>query len=244
MNKCAIITGATKGIGKAIALAICKEYHLILTHSSTMNDKQREALLNEFDTSNNIHIIQANVKDFEACSLLLDVIKDNEYAIEVLINNAGITKDNLLLKMTSDDFKEVIDVNLVGSFNMIKIVSKLMIKQKYGRIINMSSVIGQIGNIGQTNYAASKAGLFGLTKSLAKELASRNITVNCVAPGFIKTDMTDKLDELSIKNIQDKIPSKRLGEVDDVVNAILFLISSNSSYITGQIINVCGGMVM
>ncbi|MDF9867161.1 3-oxoacyl-[acyl-carrier protein] reductase [Bacilli bacterium PM5-3] len=241
MSKCAIITGGVQGIGKAIANQLKNDYKLVLTYVGTLENEQE--LINEYG-KDNVLIIKADVTNEEDCQMVIN--KSLEFCddIEILVNNAGITKDNLLLKMSSDDFKKVIDVNLVGSFNMIKAVQRKMIKQKYGRIINISSVIGITGNIGQANYAASKAGLIGLSKSVAKELASRNITVNCVAPGFIATDMTDVLDNKVVEQIKTMIPSKKLGGVDDVANAVSFLASKQSSYITGQVINVCGGMVM
>ncbi|MDH6602909.1 3-oxoacyl-[acyl-carrier protein] reductase [Bacilli bacterium PM5-9] len=241
MSKCAIITGGVQGIGKAIANQLKNDYKLVLTYIGTLENEQE--LINEYGRDN-VLIIKADVTNEEDCQMVINKALEFCDDIEVLVNNAGITKDNLLLKMSSDDFKKVIDVNLVGSFNMIKAVQRKMIKQKYGRIINISSVIGITGNIGQANYAASKAGLIGLSKSVAKELASRNITVNCVAPGFIATDMTDVLDDKVVEQIKTMIPSKKLGGVDDVANAVSFLASKQSSYITGQVINVCGGMVM
>lgn len=246
MSKCAIITGGTKGIGKAIAISLSKEgYHLVVTYINSLSDEDRKDFLDTVDDKDClVEFVEADVTNVDDCSLVIERALAVAENIEVLVNNAGITKDNLLLKMTTDDFKEVIDTNLVGSFNMIKAVSKKMIKQKYGRIINISSVIGKVGNAGQANYAASKAGLIALSKSVAKELAGRNITVNCVAPGFIQTRMTDVLDDKVVDQIKAQIPSKRLGEAKDVANAVSFLASPNSSYITGQVINICGGMVM
>lgn len=246
MSKCAIITGGTKGIGKAIAVSLSKEgYDLVVTYINTLSDEEKNEFLSEITDSNcQVTFVGADVTNVEDCSLVVEKAIEFADDIAILVNNAGITKDNLLLKMTTDDFKEVIDTNLVGSFNMMKAVSKKMIKQKYGRIVNISSVIGEIGNAGQANYAASKAGLIAMSKSIARELASRNITVNCVAPGFIQTRMTDVLDEKTVDQIKAQIPSKKLGQAEDVANAVTFLASPASSYITGQVINVCGGMVM
>ena len=246
MSKCAIVTGGTKGIGKAIALALQKDgYHLVITYLNPISKESEKELLNEFNNTNlKVVILQADVRNSLDCQMVVEKAMLSAKNIDILVNNAGITRDNLLLKMTAADFQEVVDTNLVGAFNMIKVVSKKMMKQKYGRIINISSVIGEIGNVGQANYAASKAGLIGMTKSLAKELAGRNITVNCVAPGFIETKMTANLDERVIEQIRTQIPSKKLGQAVDVANAVLFLADAKTKYITGQVLNVCGGLVM
>lgn len=244
MSSCAIVTGGLRGIGKEIALRLASEnYNLVLTYANN-NSNEKEVLkqLSEYDVQ--VVILKANIENVDDCKKVVKVAKEKFDSIDVLVNNAGITNDKLTMMMTSDDFKSVIDVNLVGTFNMINAVQRKMISQKYGRIINISSVIGIIGNAGQANYAASKAGIIALSKSVARELASRNITVNCVAPGFIQTDMTSKLDEAVIENIKKQIPTKKLGEASDVANAVSFLASPQSSYITGQVINVCGGMVM
>ncbi|MEG0283597.1 MAG: 3-oxoacyl-[acyl-carrier-protein] reductase [Erysipelotrichales bacterium] len=241
-NRCAIITGGTSGIGKAIALELDKKgYHIIATYVMDLKEEELKNIENEF---NNISLIKSNVVEYEGCLSLMKEIKDLNLSIDILVNNAGITKDNLIMRMSPEDFKDVIDVNLIGAFNMIKVVSKVMIKQKYGRILNMASVIGISGNIGQANYAASKGGLIALSKSAARELASRNITVNSIAPGYIMTNMTAVLDEAIKEDIQSKIPLNRLGSVEDVVNAAMFLVDEKTSYITGQTLNVCGGMVM
>lgn len=241
-NRCAIITGGTSGIGKAIALELDKKgYHIIATYVMDLKEEELKNIENEF---NNISLIKSNVVEYEGCLSLMKEIKDLNLSIDILVNNAGITKDNLIMRMSPEDFKDVIDVNLIGAFNMIKVVSKVMIKQKYGRILNMASVIGISGNIGQANYAASKGGLIALSKSAARELASRNITVNSIAPGYIMTNMTAVLDDVIKEDIQSKIPLNRLGSVEDVVNAAMFLVDEKTSYITGQTLNVCGGMVM
>ena len=185
---------------------------------------------------------QADVSDYtQAADMMNDVVK--EYGrIDILINNAGITRDNLILKMNDEDFMKVINTNLTGTFNCVKHASKIMLKQKYGRIVNMASIVGIYGNAGQANYAASKAGVIGMTKSVAKELGSRNITVNAIAPGYIGTDMTDSLPDAAKEKITSAIAMKRMGTVEDVANLAAFLASDNASYITGQVIGVDGGM--
>lgn len=188
--------------------------------------------------------VQGDVSDYESCENMIKEIINKFGKIDVLVNNAGITKDNLLLRMKKEDFESVIDINLVGTFNITKNVIPYMMKQKEGRIINISSVVGISGNAGQTNYSASKAGIIGFTKSLAKEVGSRNILVNAVAPGFIETKMTDVLKDEVKQEIQKSIPLKRMGTASDVANVVKFLASSDSLYITGQVINVDGGMLM
>ena len=188
--------------------------------------------------------VRGDVTDFEACKKCVEEIIANFGKIDVLVNNAGVTKDNLLMRMKEDEFKSVIDINLIGTFNVTKNVIPYMTRARSGRIINISSIVGISGNAGQTNYAASKAGIIGFTKSLAKEVASRNILVNAVAPGFIETDMTDALKEEIKEDIKKGIPLKRIGKVEDVANVVNFLASEESSYITGQVINVDGGMLM
>jgi len=189
-------------------------------------------------------VVQADVAKSDDAKRLCDTALETFGRIDVLINNAGITKDNLLLRMSESDFDDVISTNLKGTFLMCKNVSKIMMKQRSGSIINIASVVGITGNAGQANYAASKAGIIGLTKSLAKEFASRNIRVNAVAPGFIQSDMTDKLDQEVITNLSAQIPMKRLGDPQDIANTVAFLVSEKSSYLTGQVICVDGGMVM
>lgn len=188
--------------------------------------------------------VQCNVSDFEKSAEFLKYVTDKYKRVDILVNNAGITKDNLMMKMSEDDFDSVINTNLKGAFNCIKHISRQMLKQKSGRIINMSSVSGVLGNAGQANYCASKAGLIGLTKSAARELASRGITVNAVAPGFIKTEMTDVLSDEVKAAATEQIPMKRFGEVEDIANTVAFLASEDARYITGQVISVDGGMAM
>jgi 3-oxoacyl-[acyl-carrier protein] reductase len=189
-------------------------------------------------------LVQANVADKDAVEQMVGAVVEAFGTIDILVNNAGITRDGLLARMKDEDFEAVVDTNLKGVFYCTKAVAKLMMKKRSGRIVNMASVVGLTGNAGQTNYAASKAGVIGFSKSAAKELASRGITVNMVAPGFIATDMTDAMNEKAKEAVLGTIPMKRMGQPEDVANAVLFLVSENASYITGQIVNVDGGMVM
>ena len=244
MSKVAFITGATRGIGKSIALKLASCGYDIAINYRTENDDLTE-LLNEIKGFNVRCIaVCGDVSDFEACTNMIKQIISEFEKIDVLVNNAGITRDMLLMRMKESDFTDVIDVNLVGTFNITKNVIPYMMKQKNGRIINISSVVGITGNAGQTNYSASKAGIIGFTKSLAKEVGSRNILVNAVAPGFIQTDMTNILKDEIKQELIKNIPLKRFGNATDVANVVKFLASEESSYITGQVINVDGGMVM
>ena len=244
MDKVAMITGATRGIGKQIALTLANEGYNIVLNYRTENDELKQ-LKNEIESKNvKCLAVQGDVTNFEDCKQMIESAIKEFGKIDVLVNNAGITKDMLLARMKEEDFKQVIDVNLVGTFNMTKNVISYMMKARNGRIINISSVVGIAGNAGQTNYSASKAGIIGFTKSLAKEIASRNILVNAVAPGFIETNMTDVLKDDVKQEIAKNIPLKRMGTTQDVANVVKFLASDDSSYITGQVINVDGGMLM
>ena len=244
MDKVAMITGATRGIGKQIALTLANEGYNIVLNYRTENDELFQAK-NEIESKNvNCLTVQGDVTNFEDCKQMIERAINEFGKIDVLINNAGITKDMLLARMKEEDIKQVIDVNLVGTFNMTKNVISYMMKARSGRIINISSVVGIAGNAGQTNYSASKAGIIGFTKSLAKEVASRNILVNAVAPGFIETNMTDVLKQEVKDEIAKNIPLKRMGTPQDVANVVKFLASEDSSYITGQVINIDGGMLM
>ena len=234
MDKVAMITGATRGIGKQIALTLANEGYNIVLNYRTENDELKQ-LKNEIESK--------KVKCFEDCKQMIESAIEEFGKVDVLVNNAGITKDMLLARMKEEDFKQVIDVNLVGTFNMTKNVISYMMKARNGKIINISSVVGIAGNAGQTNYSASKAGIIGFTKSLAKEVASRNILVNAVAPGFIETNMTDVLKQEVKDEIAKNIPLKRMGTPQDVANVVKFLASEDSSYITGQVISVDGGMI-
>lgn len=244
MSKVALITGATRGIGKQIAIALAKEGYDIAINYRTENDDLKST--KEEVEKNNVKClaVKGDVAVFEDCEKFVeDVIKEFG-SIDVLVNNAGITRDTLLMRMKKEDFESVIDTNLVGTFNVTKNVISHMLKARSGRIINISSVVGVSGNAGQTNYAASKAGIIGFTKSLAKEVASRNILVNAVAPGFIETGMTDVLKDEIKQDIEKNIPLKRIGTPQDVANVVKFLASEDSSYITGQVLHVDGGMLM
>lgn len=243
MDKVAIITGATRGIGKQIALTLANEGYNIILNYRTENDELKQ-LKNEIENQNvKCLTVQGDVTNFEDCKQMIESAIKEFGKIDVLVNNAGITKDMLLARMKEEDFKQVIDVNLVGTFNMTKNVISYMMKARNGRIINISSVVGIAGNAGQANYSASKAGIIGFTKSLAKEVASRNILVNAVAPGFIETNMTDVLKQEVKDEIAKNIPLKRMGTPQDVANVVKFLASEDSSYITGQVISVDGGMI-
>lgn len=244
MDKCALITGATRGIGKQIAITLAKQgYNIALNYR-----KENEELENTKKKIEKIGVqilaVKGDVANFEDCENFVKQVIERFGQIDVLVNNAGITKDMLLMRMKKEDFEQVIDTNLVGTFNVTKNVVPYMMKARSGRIINISSVVGISGNAGQTNYSASKAGIIGFTKSLAKEIASRNILVNAVAPGFIETNMTDVLKDDVKQKIAKNIPLKRMGTAQDVANVVKFLASDDSSYITGQVINVDGGMLM
>lgn len=242
-DKTAIITGATRGIGKGIAIEFAKQgANVAFTYSSSVEAANAlETELAAFGVKAKGY--QSNAAEFDAAqALAADVLKEFG-TIDVLINNAGITKDNLLMRISEEDFDKVIEVNLKSVFNLTKAVIRPMMKQRAGSIINMSSVVGVQGNAGQTNYAASKAGMLGFTKSVALELGSRNIRCNAIAPGFIETEMTAKLDETVVDGWRQAIPLKRGGQPEDIANACIFLASDMSAYITGQTLNVDGGMI-
>lgn len=239
-DKTVIVTGGAKGIGKAIAVAFAKEgANIVLNYRTT----SPEDVVKEIESLGAKCLsVQADISDFEQAKMLVEKAVEHFKTIDVLVNNAGITKDNLLLKMSENDFDAVINTNLKGAFNMIKHTSKIMLKQKSGCIINMSSVVGLTGNIGQVNYAASKAGMIGMTFATARELASRGITCNAIAPGFITTDMTDVLPDSIKESVLNNIPLKRFGTTDEIATTAVFL--AKNKYITGQVIAVDGGMVM
>ena len=244
MSKVAFITGATRGIGKAIALELANEGYNIALNYRTENEALENLKKEISEIGVECYPVQGDVSKAEDSERMTKEIIEHFEQIDVLVNNAGITKDNLILRMKEEEFTDVINVNLVGTFNITKNVIKYMTKKRYGKIINLSSVVGISGNAGQSNYAASKAGIIGFTKSIAKELASRNITANAVAPGFIQTDMTNVLKDEIKEAIEGTIPLKRLGTAEDVAKVVKFLASEESSYITGQVINVDGGMLM
>ena len=244
MNKLAIITGGARGIGKQIALTFAKEGYNIAINYRTESEDLKNTKKEIEENNVKCFTFQGDVTNFKDCEQFVKQIVEEFGNIDVLVNNAGITRDTLLMRMKEEDFKQVIDTNLIGTFNVTKNVISYMMKARSGRIINISSVVGISGNAGQTNYSASKAGIIGFTKSLAKEVASRNITVNAVAPGFIETQMTDVLKDDIKEEIAKKIPLKRMGTPQDVANVVKFLASNDSSYITGQVINIDGGMLM
>ena len=242
-GKNVIITGASRGIGKGIAQVFGQHgANVAFTYSSSEApalELEKELLAMGVKAK----AFKSNAASFSESEELVKQVLENFDSIDVLINNAGITKDNLLMRMGEEDFDKVIEINLKSVFNMTKAVQRTMLKQRKGSIINMSSVVGVKGNAGQTNYAASKAGMIGFTKSVALELGSRNIRCNAIAPGFIETEMTDKLDENTVQGWRDAIPLKRGGQPEDVANACVFLASDMSAYVTGQVLNVDGGML-
>lgn len=243
-GKTAIVTGASRGIGRAIAKKLASMgANLVLNYRSSA--KEIDTLLEEIkEFGIETLVIQGDVSSFDDSKKIVDEAKNKFGTIDILINNAGITKDSLILRMTEEDFDKVISVNLKGVYNCSKHIAPIMLKQRSGKIINISSVVGVAGNAGQCNYAAAKAGVIGITKSLAKELGSRGVTVNAVAPGYIKTDMTDALHEKVKKSIEDLLPLKRLGTPEDVAETVGFLASDKAAYITGQVIHVDGGMII
>lgn len=244
MSDVALITGATRGIGREIAFTLGKNgYEVVINYRSENQDLEDTIELFKKEGIK-FYTVKGDVSSFEESERFVKEAIEKAGKIDVLVNNAGITKDTLIARMKKEDFESVIDVNLVGTFNVTKNVISHMIKNRKGRIINISSVVGVSGNAGQTNYSASKAGIIGFTKSLAKEVGSRNILVNAVAPGFIETNMTDVLKDNIKEEIEKAIPLKRMGTPKDVANVVKFLASEDASYITGQVINIDGGMVM
>ena len=243
-NKTVFVTGGSRGIGKEVALKFAENgYNVVINYVSSKTNV--EELKSEFENKGvKALIMQADVTDKEKIEEVVKKAIEEFGSIDVLVNNAGITKDNLLMRMSEEEFEKVIEINLKGTYIVTKAVTKYMMKKRKGSIINLSSVVGVAGNAGQSNYSASKAGIIGFTKSIAKELASRNIRSNAVAPGFIATDMTAVLSDEVKENIHNQIPLKRMGTAREVANLIYFLGSDESSYITGQVINVDGGMVM
>ncbi|MBQ7629684.1 MAG: 3-oxoacyl-[Selenomonadaceae bacterium] len=243
-GKSALVTGASRGIGRAVALKLASLGAKVAVNFAGNIAKATEVKA-EIDANGGESIlVQGNVADFETVQSIVKSVTENFGKIDILVNNAGITRDNLLIKMSESDFDEVIATNLKGVFNCTKAVTRLMMKQRGGRIVNMSSVVAMTGNISQANYAAAKAGIIGFTKSSAKELASRNITVNAVAPGFIATDMTDALTEKVKEELLKGIPAGRMGSPEDVANLVAFLVSDQAAYITGQVIAIDGGMAV
>lgn len=244
MKQTAIVTGGSRGIGRAVAMRLAKDgMNLVINYrGNSAAAEETERLCRELGAE--VLLVQGDVSRTEDCEKLATQAKEAFGRVDVLVNNAGITRDGLLARMTEEDFRAVLDVNLVGPWNMMKAVNRVMMKQRYGRIVNLSSVTGLMGNMGQTNYAAAKAGIVGMTKSYAREVASRGITVNAVAPGFIDTDMTEAMPEGAKDKIITGIPMGRTGKPEDVAEAVAFLASEQAGYITGEVLRVDGGMAM
>ena len=243
-KKIAVVTGGARGIGKAIALELAKAGNLVVINYNGSEEKARETKAEIEAAGGQADILQCNVADFDACEVFFKAIAEKYGRVDILVNNAGVTKDGLLMKMSEEDFSRVVDTNLKGTFNCIRHVSRMMLKQRSGQIISLSSVVGLRGNAGQANYSASKAGVIGLTKAVARELASRGITANAVAPGFVETEMTDVLADAAKENLLSQIPLGRPGNTKDIANAVLFLASDAAGYITGQVLSVDGGMAI
>lgn len=243
-KKIAVVTGASRGIGRAIALELAETGALVIINYNGSKEKAEEVQKEIEAKGGEAAVYQCNVSDFGACEAFFSDIIKTYGRVDILVNNAGITKDGLLMRMSEEDFDQVINVNLKGAFNCIRQVSRQMLKQRSGRIINMASVVGVSGNAGQANYAASKAGIIGLTKSVAKELASRGVTVNAVAPGFIDTEMTQVLSDSVKEGAEKMIPMGRFGKTEDIAKTAAFLASEGAGYITGQVLCVDGGMAM
>ncbi len=242
--KTAVVTGASRGIGRAICVELAKNnIDVVINYQGNEQAaNQTKQMCEEYGVK--AYCVKADVSNSEQAQQLISTALENLGSIDILVNNAGITKDNLVMRMSEQDFDSVIDTNLKGAFYCTKAVTRLMMKQRKGRIINVSSVVALSGNAGQVNYTASKAGVIGMTKSLARELASRNITVNAVAPGFIETDMTDVLSQEVKTQLSTQIPLARFGTPQDIADAIMFLASEKAGYITGQVLSVNGGMYM
>ncbi|MDY4671389.1 MAG: 3-oxoacyl-[acyl-carrier-protein] reductase [Oliverpabstia sp.] len=243
-KKVALITGASRGIGKETACTLAREGIFVVINYNGSRQKALDVLESIKKNGGEGAVYQCNVADYSQTEeMIQNLIKEYGH-IDILVNNAGITRDNLIMKMSEEDFDKVIEINLKGCFNTIRHLSRQMLRQRSGKIINVASVSGVLGNAGQANYAASKAGIIGLTKTMARELASRGICVNAVAPGFIKTEMTEVLPESIRENVTGQIPLKRFGETKDIAEMIAFLASDKADYITGQVIHVDGGMAM
>lgn len=243
-NKVALVTGGASGIGKTISLELAKKGATVFINYNKSQDKAL-ALIEEIEAfGGKAYAFQADISQFEDAKKLIDYIVQTSQTLNIVVNNAGITDDALLLRMTEEQFDHVIDTNLKGVWNICKHSAKVLLKSGYGRLINISSVSGVMGNAGQSNYSSAKAGVIGMTKALAREFASRGVTVNAIAPGFIETDMTKKLPEEAVKAWSDQIPLKRFGNPLDVAHAVLFLASEEASYITGHTLEVDGGLVM
>lgn len=242
-NKVAVVTGASRGIGRAIAIELAAKGATVIVNYNGSAEKAEEVKNIIEADGGKAFAAQCDVSDYSACETFIQSVIKEHGSLDILVNNAGVTRDGLLMKMSEEDFDRVIDTNLKGAFNTIRFTARQMLKQKSGRIINLSSVVGVTGNAGQANYAASKAGVIGLTKATAKELASRGITVNAIAPGFIETDMTEVLPEKVKEATIAQIPLGKFGKAEQVAAAAAFLASEDAAYITGQVLHVDGGLV-
>ncbi len=243
-GKVVLVTGGAKGIGQAIAKAFALQNAIVVINYNSSSQAAAQFQSEMQSLGHTVHILQGNVANYQESEALVQKTVELCGRLDILVNNAGITKDTLILRMNETDFDQVIDTNLKGAWNMSKHALKVMAKQRYGRIVNISSVVGLIGSSGQSNYAASKAGLLGLTKSLAREYAKRGITINAIAPGFIQTQMTEVLDSAVVDYYLAQIPMGRVGQAEEVAHAVCFLASEEASYITGQVLTVDGGLVM
>ena len=243
-DRVAIVTGGSRGIGRAIAAELAKAGAKVVINYAGNEEaaKETEELCRSFGAE--VLLVKGNVADAEDCKNVVNETVDHFGRVDILVNNAGIIKDNLLMRMDDEDFDKVIDINLKGTYLMMKAVSRIMMKQRYGRIVNMASVSGIMGNIGQINYSASKGGVISMTKTFAREIATKGVTVNAVAPGFIATDMTASMGEGVLDEMKKAIPVKRVGKPEDIANAVKFFASESSEYITGQVLCVDGGMCM
>lgn len=243
-NKVALVTGASRGIGRQIALTLAECKATVIVNYCGSKDKADEVVETIKAAGGTAEAIQCDVADYQETENMIKTVLEKYQKVDILVNNAGVTRDNLMIKMSEEDFDKVVSTNLKGAFNTIKHLYRNFIKLRAGRIINISSVSGVMGNAGQANYSASKAGVIGLTKSMARELASRNICVNAIAPGFVETDMTDKLSESALESAKGMIPLQRFGKPEDIANMVAFLASEEAGYITGQVMCVDGGMQM
>lgn len=243
-QKCAVVTGASRGIGRAIALELASQGAKVVVNYSGSEQKALDVVAEIVENGGEAIAVQANISDNDSVQALMKKAVDTYGSLDILVNNAGITRDNLIMRMKEDEWDDVINTNLKGVFLCTKAVTRQMMKQRAGRIINISSIVGVAGNPGQANYVAAKAGVIGLTKTTAQELASRNILVNAIAPGFITTEMTDGLPEELKEAMLKQIPLAKLGQPEDIAKAVAFFASSNANYITGQTLHIDGGMVM
>lgn len=243
-GKIALVTGASRGIGREIALELARNKAIVIVNYRGSKQLAQQVVEEITEMGQQAIAYCADISNVQEATEMMDMIIKRYNRLDILVNNAGITRDNLIIKMSEEEFSSVLNTNLIGTFHCLKLASKQMLKQKYGRIVNISSVVGVIGNAGQANYCAAKAGVIGMTKSLARELGSRQITVNAVAPGFIETDMTQGLSDQVKDAARAQIPLKRMGKAEEVAHAVTFLASDQASYITGQVLQVDGGMGM